>query len=226
MDTLSNTYKRYRTIRYKKGDIVLMQNVVPKYAYAVKSGVMRSYTTTSDWDERSISFITENEVFPICWLFSKTSSTLYYYIAHTDCELYEIKRDDFQEFISSSASVSYALLNHSINDYVTKTLQITALEQTKAVNKILHTMNYFALRYGEELEENVIKINIPLTQKDIASFSGMARETVATELSKIREKDIVTHENKFYIVNVANLHKYIKDEQIEDAGISIVNPYQ
>ena len=225
METLNNTYKRYRTVRYKKGDIVLMQNVVPSHAYAVKSGVIRSYTTTVDWDERSISFITENEVFPICWVFSKTASTLYYYIAHTDCEVYEMKKDDFQEFISSSASVSYALLDHSINDYVTKTLQITALEQTKAVSKILHTMNYFALRYGHRLEEDIIKINIPLTQKDIASFSGIARETVATELSKIRDKNILTHKSKFYTVNIRNLRQYIKDEQIESAGISITNPY-
>jgi CRP-like cAMP-binding protein len=224
VDTLDNTYKRYKTVRYKKGDIVLMQNVVPSYAYAVKSGVMRSYMVAADWDERSVSFITENEVFPICWLFSKTASTLYYYVAHTDCELYVMKKDEFQEFISSSASVSYALLDHSINDYVTKTLQITALEQTKAISKILHTMNYFALRYGHELSKDIIKINIPLTQKDIASFSGMARETVASELSKIRDKNILTTKSKFYTVNITNLRQYIKDEQIESAGISIANP--
>lgn len=219
--TIQKIYSKYRTTKYKKGDIILMQNIVPDSAYAIKNGIIRVYTTTSaECDERSISFVTKNEVFPICWLFSKTEATLFYYIAHTDCELYVIDKDNFLKDIVESPSASYALLDHTINDYVTKALQITALEQPRAIDKILHTFNYFSLRYGRQLIQDVVRITIPLTQKDIASFCGMARETVATELSKVRNKNIISSKNKFYTVNLTNLRAFTDDEQSEYVDIA------
>lgn len=197
-----------------------MQNVVPEAAYAIKAGIVKVYTTTHEYEERSIAFVIKNEVFPICWLFSKTETTLFYYIAHTDCEVYVVDKDNFQVQLQDSNKAAYTLLNHSINDYVMKTLQITALEQTRAVDKLLHTMNFFALRYGRHLVSDLVRIGIPLTQKDIASFAGLTRETVAVELSKIRRKNIITSKNKFYTVNLTNLRNFIDDDQTDNVDIT------
>lgn len=219
MDKLEGFYTKYRRVTYKKGEIILAQGAVPGSAFAVKSGAVRLYTFTSEYAERSVSFVVSGEVFPICWLFSKTATTLFYYVAHTDCELYVIDRQAFQSEIQGSSAMSYALLDDSINDYVTKALQITALEQTRAIDRILHTFNYFCLRYGRRLMNDVVRIGIPLTQKDIASFTGLARETVAVEMSKVRSKRIFTCKNRMYTVNLTNLRAFMDDMQGEDVTI-------
>lgn len=219
MNKLEDFYAKYRRVTYKKGEIILAQGAVPSTAFAVKSGVVRLYTFTSEYAERSVSFVVSGEVLPICWLFSKTATTLFYYVAHTDCELHVIDRQAFQKEIMGSSAMSYALLDDSINDYVTKALQITALEQTRAIDRILHTFNYFCLRYGRRLMNDVVRIDIPLTQKDIASFTGLARETVAVEMSKVRKKRIFTCKNRLYTVNLTNLRAFIEDMQGEDVTI-------
>jgi CRP/FNR family cyclic AMP-dependent transcriptional regulator len=211
MNELELFYTKFYKKFYKKGDVIFIQGEEPQYAYAIKSGVVRVYTTTLEYEERSISFVTKDEVFPICWLFAKTKTVLFFYVAHTDCELYVIDRTSFHRYLKSSGTLSHTLLEHTINDYVGKALQITALEQVKASSKVLHTLNSFTLRYGKKLLDDLIRINIPLTQKDIASFAALARETVAIELLQLRKKGVITIKNKFYTVNVPKLKKMIED---------------
>lgn len=213
MDQLREFYAEHRTVRYKKGEIILFQDEVPRSAFAIKSGIVRAYTITSSYTERSISFSVKDEVLPVCWLFSKTDTTLFYYVAHVDCELYVVDREAFQRKVRESTSISYMLLARSIDAYVTKELQIASLEQLRAIDRILHTMSYLCSRYGLQLMDDVVRISIPLTQKDIASFAGLARETVATEISKISHKNIISRRSKFYTVNLTNLRAFIDDSQ-------------
>lgn len=211
MDQVREFYDKHRTVRYRKGEIILLQNEAPTTAFAVKSGVVRSYTITSSYAERSISFSTQDEIFPVYWLFSKSDTTLFYYVAHTDCELYVLNRETFQQKVKQSALISYMLLTRSVEEYAIKELQVASLEQLRAIDRILYTMSYLCTHYGSQITSDTMRISIPLTQKDIASFAGLARETVAAEMSKVRHENIISRRGKFYTVNLVNLHKLIDD---------------
>lgn len=211
IDQVRKFYAEHRTIKFGKGEIILLQDETPVSAFAVKSGIVRSYTITSSYAERSISFTTQDELFPIYWLFSEIDTTLFYYVAHTDCELYVLNRESFQQKVEQSAAISYMLLTRSVEDYAIKELQVASLEQFRAIDRILYTMSYLCTHYGARVTSDTMRISIPLTQKDIASFAGLARETVAAEMSKIRQKDIISRRSKFYTVNLVNLHRFIDD---------------
>lgn len=198
-----------------------MQDVVPEVGYAVKSGVVRVYTVTSEGDERSISFVVRNEVFPICWIFAKTEATLFYYVAHTDCEVYVVGRDSFHTNLQASSSLLYSMVEHTVSDYVTKTLQIKALEQPRASLKLLHTLDYFAVRFNKKIINDVVMITVPLTQTIIASFAGLTRETVTLEMRQLRSKKIVTIKNKFYSINTTKLHELIETERASVISLTL-----
>ena len=215
MKEIDTFYSNFRTTKFSKGDILLMQDVVPEYAYAIKTGSVRLYTLTSEYEERSVAFAVKNEVLPICWLFSKTQMTLFFYVAHTDCEVYVIPKQKFHEQLQQSAGLSYAMLSHIVNDYVAKSLQIRALEQSRANSKLLHTLNMFCLRHGARLTDELVRIPLPLTQGDIASFAGLTRETVALELGRLRKSDVLKVKNKMYTVNIVKLRQRMDNDQSE-----------
>ena len=215
MKEIDTFYSNFRTTKFSKGDIVLIQDVVPEYAYAIKSGSVRLYALTPEYEERSVAFAVKNEVLPICWLFSKTQKTMFFYIAHTDCEVYIIPKQEFHRQLQQFAGLSYAMLSHIVNDYVAKSLQIRALEQPRANSKLLYILNMFCLRHGRRLTDDYVRIPLPLTQGDIASFAGITRETVAVELGHLRNLDVLTVKNKIYTVNIAKLRARMDDDQSE-----------
>lgn len=209
---LREFYDVFRVVKFKKDEIIFLANSEPTCAYAVKSGFVRSFSYTDTDDERSISFVLKNEMLPIAWIYTKSSTALFNYIAHTDCELYEIDRDKYHEFVAHQPELAHSLLMHSVNDIVTKKLQIQALEQATAEHKILHTFNYFCIRYGKPMLKNLVVLKIPLTQKDIASFTGLTRETVTNIIIKLKQDKILTVNKRFYTIDTDRLRAEMEME--------------
>ena len=214
MDRVKQLYEGYRTQKFKKGETIFVRDYEPTHAYAIKSGVIRAFAYTPELEEKSVAFIVKNELFPVGWLFSKTTIALFYYVAHTDCELYVVDKDAFHQALAADSLLAHEMLGHMVNDYVTKSLHITALEQSRARLKLLYTLYNFSLRYGTSVMKDVIRINIPLTQKDLASFAGLTRETVALETLSIKKDGIISTRRKYYIVNLAKLVAAIKEDDL------------
>ena len=209
---LQEFYEQFRTVKFKKDEIIFLADSEPTSAYAIKKGFVRSFSYTDTNDERSISFVLKNEMLPIAWIYTKSNTALFNYIAHTDCELYEIDRDKYHAFLKYEPEFAQTMLSHTMNDLVTKKLQILALEQATAERKILHTFNYFCIRYGKVMLQNLVVLKIPLTQKDIAGFTGLTRETVTNIIIKLKRKRILAVKKRFYTVDTAKLREEIEME--------------
>ena len=209
---LQQFYELFRVVKFKKDELIFLASTEPTLAYAVKSGYVRCFSYTDMNDERSISFVLRNEMLPIAWIYTKSSTAIFNYIAHTDCELYEIDRDKYHAFLANHPDLARTMLIHSMNDLVTKKLQILALEQATAEHKILHTFSYLCIRYGKTMLQNLIVIKIPLTQKDIAGFTGLTRETVTNTTIKLKRKGILSVKKRFYTVDIHKLRQEIDIE--------------
>jgi CRP-like cAMP-binding protein len=217
---LERFYSGLRTVKVKRGSIIFVQDELPRYGYAIKSGYVRAYNYTPTMEEKSVSFVVKNELFPIGWLFSKTNSAFINFVAHTDCELYVVDKHSFHTYISDDSALAYDLLNHSINDMVAKMLQINALEQPLADMKLLYILKYFCLRHGKEILRDLIRINVPLTHKDIAGFCGLSRETVTLEIIKYKTAGLLSVRNRFYSVNTTKLEELLDDLPLRSFSIS------
>ena len=57
------------------------------------------------------------------------------------------------------------------------------------------------IRFGKEVDNSWVSINIPLTQNDIADMIGITRETVAVELGRMKSKGIIDYGSFTYRVN-------------------------
>jgi len=209
-EKLRSFYGQFATVKFQKNEIVYLEDIEPEYAFAVKTGFIRSFTYNEANEERSISFVLKDELFPLAWVFTKTKTPLFNYIAHTDCELYKIDIRQFNEFLAREDGLARAFLLHSMNDNVTKMLKIQALEQGTAERKILHTFNYFCISYGRKILRNLIKINVPLTQKDIASFTGLTRETTTSAITKLRRQGLLTVKRRYYTIDILRLREVLE----------------
>ncbi len=212
-------FDHYPVKQIKKGQVILHQGDVPKHAYVIKNGIMKVNNLTSDGEEKSLSFKFRGDIFPISWIFGKTEGALYYYEAHTDCELYILDKKDVTHNVEKEHDFAMYMLDKQIVSYVNSELQVEALEQSRAKLKLLYTFRHMALTHGQELKEDQVKITIPLTQQELANFTGLTRETVVIALNKIIDDGIVFSDHKFYVINTDKVNDVIDDEY--DPGLMI-----
>lgn len=220
MEVFEKFLQQFRTVRFDKGEIILRQHEIPPAAYVIKEGIVKTYNITTEGDEKPISFDVKGEIFPVSWIFSKTETTLYYYEAFTDCELYVVSKELYSEFMRKNPEVSYMVLGKFIGNHVGYMLQVHALEQSKASSKLLYTLYYLCVRFGKQGTQGQVAISLPLTQQELANFMGLTRETTAIELKKLERRGIVTYQRASYSVDAKKLNDLLDEEYDHDLMLS------
>lgn len=198
----------------KKRTILLYQGEVPRSAYIMVSGTAKVYRINNYGEEQIISFRVAGDIFPESWLFGRTSSTLYYYEALEDCEVVAIEKSAFLKLVEENSALQKRLLNYFINKHTSMLMQVTALGQSRAADKLLLMLFYLMFRYGVELRPNEFTVSIALTHTMIGSLMGVTRETTSVELGKLRKKGVVTYDSKQLVVFRQQLEKLLGDETI------------
>lgn len=196
---------RHNTCSYKKGDLILSQGETPKTLHIIKEGVVRTYDIDANGEEHTISFDNIREVFPIGWAFEKIEETQYFYKAFTDCQVYLVPRLDFRRFLRLNPKMGYELYADMASRFVNLQKRINSLEQSKAPDKVIHTIDYLCERFGSKTGKNTMEVKLSLTQQELSDFIGLTRETTSMELKKLENEGVLKYKNKKYSVNLEKL---------------------
>lgn len=202
----------YPIKRYEKGECIIRQDEEPKNAFLVKKGAIKSYNITSKGEEKLIQLNTRHDIFPLGWVFDKIRRSQYYYEAVKESEIYRIPRDELVTFLKNNTETMYQLLRDTVNESLHDQLRLNALEQSKAVEKICSTLHYLALRFGRDIQRDTVEITMPLTQQDVANFTGLTRETVSTEFKRLAAQDVLIYNSTSYTVRTDRLNELIDDD--------------
>jgi len=203
---------QFRTKHFNKGEIILVQGEEPDCAFIVKSGIIKSYNLTMQGEEKPIGFDKTGEVFPIGWVFGKVQQANYYYEAFTACDLYCIPVSKYRKFVEAHPKRMMLVCDTFIDRYLGAQMRINALEQSKAAAKVINTIHYLCLRFGEEVKKDVVRIDLPLTQQDLANFVGLTRETTGIELKKLQREGIISYKKRNYIVQTNKLNALLDED--------------
>lgn len=216
MRSFSKLLEQYPTKRFSAGDMVLYQGEVPGAAFVVKSGIVKAYNISAQGDEKPIAFSTDQELLAPAWIFGKATSALYFYQAHTDCVVYSVPRDELISIAKRDPEILYTLLDRFVTLNTAGSLQLHALEHSKAADKILHMLFYLCQVHGEPIEDGMTQINLPLTQQDLANLLGLTRETTGIELLKLKRDGLLSLYRKRYRLNQQKLLQLLGESEFED----------
>ena len=200
----------------KKRTILIYQGEAPRAAHVIKSGVIKMYSVNNAGEEQIDSFQTEGDIFPAPWIFNKVNASLYYYEAVSDCEVLTLPRQELIHVFDTNIEVMKQTFDYFINTYSGLLMRVTALEQARAIEKILFTLYYLLSRYGKQTKPGVYTVRLNLTHSIIASLVGLTRETTATELNKLRRKGILTYNTHEYNINKDKLERFLGEDSFKD----------
>lgn len=213
MEDLQNELVDQGIVRsVKKRTILLYQGEVPRSAYFLRKGIIKVYSINSTGTEQIVTFYVAGDLFPISWIFGKTSSTLYYYETLTDCEVLAIDKQILQHAMFSKSRLLIKVFDYLTTNYTSALLRITSLEQSRASEKIMFTLYYLVFRHGIETKPGVFTVRLELTHVVIADLVGLTRETTAIELNKLKKLGAVKYDSKEYVVNRSKLEHLMGED--------------
>jgi CRP-like cAMP-binding protein len=215
-------YRNNPVVRFSKGEVIFLIDEVPKCIYSIKSGVVEESSITADGNRQSIFFEIIGDIFPKSWAFARTNRTLFEYTALTDCELYVISRDEFLTQIAYNIDFAKKMLDRSISVLMGNKLKIDALERPHAEQKLIYTFRYLSLLYGSGRSNGMVRIEVPLTQQDLAELTGLTRETTNMELTRLKQDKVIINYQKFYTVNTVKLNEKIDKPYEPDKSLSLL----
>lgn len=200
----------------KKRSILIYQGEVPRQAYIVLSGVFKAYRLGNFGEEQIVGFRTKGDIFSETWLFGKTSSALFYYEALEDSEVLTVEKPVLLDLIEQTPDLKQLMFDYMVNNYTGLLMQITALEQSRAAEKLLLMMYYLMFRYGKETAPGVYHVNLRLTHTTLGSLMGLTRETTTMELGRLKRKKIVTYDSKGFMIYRHELERRLGDESFSN----------
>lgn len=213
-DHWKNFIKKYPVHTYSKGEIIIMEGEVPSCARIVKTGLVKTYNINKHGEERPVSFDSVSEMFPIGWVLNLLEHTEYFYEAFTDCEIYEIPKSDILYYFKNNPKMGGELYLTLASRFNSLQSRIYALQQSRASEKIMLTLLYLSERFASphNRKHKLQKINIPLTQQELANFIGITRETTSTELKKLESIKAIKHKNQEYEINIDKLNQLLEED--------------
>lgn len=220
LKTLQPLLSSSLTRTFSSGSTILYQGEAPRNACVLSSGIVKVYSISEQGDEQIVTIHVAGEFFPASWIFGKTTSTLFYYEAVTECTVAFMPRKELIEFMISDNTRLHVLLDYFTTNYAASLIRINALEQPKARDKLIYTLYYLSQRYGVNKPNGESFIPFALTHQTIASLVGLTRETTATEMSALKKRKIISYAQQHYTIHVTKLLELIGEESFDEIDIS------
>ncbi len=208
--TFTDFLNKFPVRRFQKGEMIVCEGLQPRKCYAVKSGFVKVFLTTKNGEEKAVSFQASHDLFPLTWIFGKTEVALYYYQAYTDCEMYEIPREELVAHAESDPSMFRRLFDYVLDLDIDLMQHIHSLEQAKASDKLMYAFSFLTRRFGKKMSNSKTKMLLPLTQQDLANFLGLTRETTGAQLKELQHKGIINYQQQEYVVHTERLRDMIE----------------
>lgn len=218
MDTplphLHDLLNAYSLRKFKKGQTLLFQGEVPRYAYVIKSGTVKTYNISPLGEEQVVSLSSEYDILPEAWFLGEASVAYYFYEAFTDCTVYAIPREELAKKVDAAPAFANHLLQRFMRLYVGASVHINALEQPRSRDKLVHLLHYLMMRFGKRAPHGEVMIDLRLTHQTLASMLGVTRETIATEIARLRREKVLNYKQQTYTINKDKLLQLRNDENL------------
>jgi len=192
--------------RYKKGNIVVLEQESGAALFVIISGKVKVVRTDEDGREVILSMFGPGEFFgEMALLDGLTRSASV--VATVRSELLMIHRRDFLELLNEFPAVGIALLGELAMRLRKADMQIKSLSLKDAAGRVANVLLMLADDLGVFRKGKVEIEDLPL-QQDIANMAGTSRETVSRMLHQfIRDGQVSLKGNTLTINNFEAFRK-------------------
>lgn len=194
---LNDFFQTARRFSFKKGDVLIRPESDPDGVFYIKSGSVKMTAISADGEEVVINTFKPGAFFPMGWVLNNTGNR-YFYEANEKVEVQKAVKSEFLDFLKAEPEVVFDLVKRIYRGLDGYFLRMEYLMAGNAYSRLVTELVILARRFGKK--ENSASIRVKVTEKDLASLSGITRETVSREFKKLIQSGLITFEKNDLIV--------------------------
>ena len=201
-DELDEVEEIMRLRNYNRGEIIFFEGEEGDGLFLLKSGKVKLTKMVESGEEQILTIIKPGNIFAEVVLFGNANYPATA-TALEDSKIYLIRSQDMTKLIKDKPSIAVKLL-----DVMSKRLRraqklVRDMGLKDTTRRTASLLIYLAEEHGVE-KNNKVRIDIKLTQKELANMIGTTRETISRVLNKFKDAGIVSTAQRKMIINDLN----------------------
>lgn len=201
-------FNQFKLQKYKKGELLIRADEDPLGIFYLKEGLVREYVITEKGEELVINVFKANSFFPMSWAINGTKND-YFFEAMNPVEAWRAPREDVITFIKNNPDILYDLVSRVFKGVDGVLARMIYLMSANARTRLIAELIIYAKRFAKK--EN--RIELMISEREVATFTGMTRETVSREMRKLKEEGfIINYRNKLIITDIRKLENLIRED--------------
>lgn len=183
-------FDSYHERHYLKGEQIISPDEPNDLVYYLVSGRIKKYSLNYKGEEIILTVFRPGSFLPIDQAVGQKLKNRYYFAADTDITVRVAPSKDVTQMLAKNPDVTLALLhrvNRGLHEFQNRSL---SLMTGNALNRVAYEIYIEAKNFGKKINKS--ELNIDLSERGIASRTGLTRETVNREIRKLKDAGAVS----------------------------------
>lgn len=199
-------FNHYPMVKYPKNQILIFPGEKIEKIFYIVSGRVSQHDISYRGDEIVVNTFKPPAFFSMAMALNQTPSN-FFYKTETNTELRIASAQDVVNFVNENPDVTYDLLKRVYRGIDSVLDRMIHLMSGTAKSRLVFDLIAEFRRFGKTDGEHQY---IEATETNIASRSGLSRETVSREMKHLKNKDLVTiKSHRIYLINIPELEKLL-----------------
>ncbi len=181
---VTDFFGHHDTKRVSKGETIIQSESSSDKIYFLIKGSVGQADIDSGGNEMIMNIFLPGSFLPLRCIVADEPSP-HYYMALRDSIVVPAPKEDVRKFLENEPDVLFDIIKRlysGMDGLLRKNMQLMSGD---AESRILHELIICAERFGQKTDENTYKI--PITETELAKYTGLTRETVSRQFSKIKQ---------------------------------------
>ena len=195
------------TLRCKKGQQFIMEGAPVNGLFFILKGTVKVFRTGINGREQIVRFAKEGEI-----IGHRGFGTEEYYsigaVALKDTILCYFSKENLQETLLNNPKFAFDMMLFYANELNRSENKVKSISQMTVRERVIDSLLYIHRKFGE------LKgfLNLPLSRREYAEYSGTTEEQVIRVFSALKKEGIIAAKGKkIGITNIDSLKKEIND---------------
>ena len=175
--------------QFRQDETIFQEGDPGHVLYLIKSGQVRIYVQGEDGQEMSVVLAGQGDIFGelavIDGLPGSASA-----VAMEDTIVYTLNRDLFREYMKRTPQFALNFMRTLSVRVRNSTHQVESLTLHEVPARLARKLLELAQQYGV-VESGGVRINLTITQSDLASLSGTTRESINKALGSFKRQGLI-----------------------------------
>lgn len=198
-EIINDFFKEYPLVRLQKGQAVLIDGLERPDVLWMRQGIIRMYQIAEDGSEISLTFFRAPDFFPMRLYLSHRKDE-YYFQAVDVVTARKAPAAEVEAFLKQNPEVLFELTKNFADAITGLLLRVEQLSAQNAYHRVASFMLYLVHTFGKLNDDGSYEISLHMGHRDIASWVGVARETVSHQMECLADAGIVAVQDKKLVV--------------------------